>query len=275
MPDPDAAFYFDLASPLAYLAAERVLHVLPVRAEWQPVLARELPGASAEALRAATRRHSAPRSPRARELGPAAAALARPVPVRQRAGDARRDVRQVDRPGRSLRAGGLPPGVRRWTLARGPRPRADRRRGLRDAPGRGAEGGRAALRRARNWRLPLRARRRPGSSDVPASDRASECSSASAPSRRRRRTRARRRRRAAMKANRAYRLIVTRGGRTPALLADAGGSTTSRSSRSTAARSSSSGTGPRTPPRGWRERCAPTFQLEAEEFLARWGTVED
>jgi 2-hydroxychromene-2-carboxylate isomerase len=41
----DAAFYFDLASPLAYLAAERVLHTLPVAAEWQPVLARELPGA--------------------------------------------------------------------------------------------------------------------------------------------------------------------------------------------------------------------------------------
>jgi len=38
-------FYFDLASPLAYLAAERVLHVLPAGLEWQPVLARELPGA--------------------------------------------------------------------------------------------------------------------------------------------------------------------------------------------------------------------------------------
>ena len=37
-----AAFYFDLASPDAYLAAERVLHVLPGPAEWQPVLAREL-----------------------------------------------------------------------------------------------------------------------------------------------------------------------------------------------------------------------------------------
>jgi 2-hydroxychromene-2-carboxylate isomerase len=43
MPDLDAAFYFDLASPVAYLAAERVLQVLPIRAEWQPVLARELP----------------------------------------------------------------------------------------------------------------------------------------------------------------------------------------------------------------------------------------
>jgi 2-hydroxychromene-2-carboxylate isomerase len=40
-----AAFYFDLASPLAYLAAERVLHTMPVATEWHPVLARELPGA--------------------------------------------------------------------------------------------------------------------------------------------------------------------------------------------------------------------------------------
>jgi tape measure domain-containing protein len=37
-----ASFYFDLASPLAYLAAERILHELPVAAEWQPVLAAEL-----------------------------------------------------------------------------------------------------------------------------------------------------------------------------------------------------------------------------------------
>jgi 2-hydroxychromene-2-carboxylate isomerase len=43
----DAAFYFDLASPLAYLAAERILHLLPGPVEWQPVLASELPGASA------------------------------------------------------------------------------------------------------------------------------------------------------------------------------------------------------------------------------------
>jgi 2-hydroxychromene-2-carboxylate isomerase len=41
---PDAAFYFDLASPIAYLAAERVLQTLTIRAEWQPVLARELSG---------------------------------------------------------------------------------------------------------------------------------------------------------------------------------------------------------------------------------------
>jgi len=41
-----ASFYFDLSSPLAYLAAERVLHVLGGPAEWQPVLASELPGVS-------------------------------------------------------------------------------------------------------------------------------------------------------------------------------------------------------------------------------------
>src|SRR4051812_47488442 len=30
-------FYYDLASPEAYLAAERVMHVLPELAEWVPV----------------------------------------------------------------------------------------------------------------------------------------------------------------------------------------------------------------------------------------------
>jgi 2-hydroxychromene-2-carboxylate isomerase len=55
MPAPRAAFYFDLASPLAYLAAERVLHTMPVATEWQPVLARELGGAeSFEAFRCRT-----------------------------------------------------------------------------------------------------------------------------------------------------------------------------------------------------------------------------
>jgi 2-hydroxychromene-2-carboxylate isomerase len=45
MDEPDAVFYFDLASPPAYLVAERVLATMPVATEWQPVLARELPGA--------------------------------------------------------------------------------------------------------------------------------------------------------------------------------------------------------------------------------------
>jgi 2-hydroxychromene-2-carboxylate isomerase len=45
VPGAADAFYFDLASPLAYLASERVLHALPGPLEWQPVLAREIPGA--------------------------------------------------------------------------------------------------------------------------------------------------------------------------------------------------------------------------------------
>jgi 2-hydroxychromene-2-carboxylate isomerase len=42
--DSRAAFFFDLASPVAYLAAERALQTHPGVA-WVPVLARELPGA--------------------------------------------------------------------------------------------------------------------------------------------------------------------------------------------------------------------------------------
>jgi 2-hydroxychromene-2-carboxylate isomerase len=54
VPATTAAFYFDLASPLAYLAAERILHVLPGPAEWRPVLARELPaGQTQEGFRSA------------------------------------------------------------------------------------------------------------------------------------------------------------------------------------------------------------------------------
>ena len=45
MSSASARFFFDLSSPLAYLAAERVLLDFPKAAEWQPVLARDLPGA--------------------------------------------------------------------------------------------------------------------------------------------------------------------------------------------------------------------------------------
>jgi 2-hydroxychromene-2-carboxylate isomerase len=40
-----AAFYFDLASPEAYLASERALQVLPGPCEWRPILASRLPAA--------------------------------------------------------------------------------------------------------------------------------------------------------------------------------------------------------------------------------------
>jgi 2-hydroxychromene-2-carboxylate isomerase len=52
-----ATFYFDLGSPDAYLAAERVLQTMPVATEWMPVLARDLPGAeSFDAFRCAEER---------------------------------------------------------------------------------------------------------------------------------------------------------------------------------------------------------------------------
>jgi 2-hydroxychromene-2-carboxylate isomerase len=50
------AFFFDLGSPAAYVAAERALHDHP-GVEWVPVLARELPGAENwEAFRCAEER---------------------------------------------------------------------------------------------------------------------------------------------------------------------------------------------------------------------------
>ena len=45
--DVQAAFYFDLRSPEAYLAAERALSVLRAPCEWQPILAASLPAAEA------------------------------------------------------------------------------------------------------------------------------------------------------------------------------------------------------------------------------------
>jgi 2-hydroxychromene-2-carboxylate isomerase len=51
---PEAAFYFDLASPDAYLAAERALRILPGPCEWQPIRASQLPYAETfEAYRCA------------------------------------------------------------------------------------------------------------------------------------------------------------------------------------------------------------------------------
>jgi 2-hydroxychromene-2-carboxylate isomerase len=48
LPRAADGFYFDLASPLAYLAAERVLQAFPGPIEWQPVQACELAGVERE-----------------------------------------------------------------------------------------------------------------------------------------------------------------------------------------------------------------------------------
>lgn len=42
-PDDGPAFYFDFAAPDAYLAAERILSLMPVPCEWKPVRASALP----------------------------------------------------------------------------------------------------------------------------------------------------------------------------------------------------------------------------------------
>ena len=91
---------------------------------------------------------------RAAGLRPAAARLARPLARQHAVRDARRDLRQADRPHRLLLPRRLPPGLRRRARPDRARQRADRRRRLRAAPARAAEGGsaptavKAALREA-------------------------------------------------------------------------------------------------------------------------------
>jgi hypothetical protein len=78
-----------------------------------------------------------------------------------------------------------------------------------------------------------------------------------------------------MKANRAYRLIVTRGGRTPALLAD-----TTRVDHIEVVEVDAGEVilfwdrPPQAASRLARALRADLSQLEAGEFLARWSTVE-
>jgi 2-hydroxychromene-2-carboxylate isomerase len=53
-------FYYDLISPEAYLAAERVNSVLPVVPEWEPILLQDIPGGEAlDAWRCGTEREIA------------------------------------------------------------------------------------------------------------------------------------------------------------------------------------------------------------------------
>ena len=54
--DAGPAFYLDLAVPEAYLAAERILSLMPVPCEWIPVVDAELPGGGWGAWRCAEER---------------------------------------------------------------------------------------------------------------------------------------------------------------------------------------------------------------------------
>jgi 2-hydroxychromene-2-carboxylate isomerase len=54
--DAGPAFYLDLAVPEAYLAAERIMSLMPVPCEWVPVVDTELPGGGWGAWRCAEER---------------------------------------------------------------------------------------------------------------------------------------------------------------------------------------------------------------------------
>ena len=167
------AFYYDLASPDAYLAAERVTAVLGVVPEFVPV---RMGGPRRLPLRGGARDLS--RGDRAARGGLRrdAAALAARAAGRHGVGDARRHLRQAGRPGRRVLDGRLPPGLRRGPRPRRPRHGADRRRGRGDAPRGGAQG-RGAARRPQ----PGSTRRRPGPAP-PGSSPSRPCASATASS---------------------------------------------------------------------------------------------
>ena len=180
---PSSRFYYDFASPEAYLVAERAR----TRSARCPSGCRCgcpacAPASSALPLRGRGRRlprgHRAPRA--ARGLKPLR--WPDPFPADADVGDARR------RPTRSRSAAAW---RSRWprSARRSPpaatwraRQRADRRRGVRDAPGRGRQGRRAATRSAAgSTRRPTRAARR-GVLEVPAVRIGDRCSTATASS---------------------------------------------------------------------------------------------
>ena len=121
-------FYYDLGSPYAYLAAERISGLFTEagleQPEWQPILLGGLfqrfgrdswgNGPGREEGMAEVR------APGLR-LRAAADRLARPLARQHADRDAGRDLRQADRPHRLLLARRLPPGLRR-------RPRPERAR---------------------------------------------------------------------------------------------------------------------------------------------------
>ena len=90
------------------------------------------------------------------------------VPGRHRVGDARRDVREADRPGGRVLDGRVPPGVRRRPRPRRARLGAGRGGGRGDAPRGGDQVGRAARHARGGWRRRRRRRGRRACATCPA-----------------------------------------------------------------------------------------------------------
>ena len=248
---------------------------MPVAVEWVPVHAAGLPGGGPfEAFRCAEERDIALARRRAHggRARPAARALARPVPVRQRLRDAGRDVRAADRAHGRVRARRLPPGLRGRPLARGLRERPDRGerparctrpRCSRRAGSCGSCGG--AWTRATHEAAARGVARRPPCG----------CHRRGLP--RRRAARATRRRRSAPGHEARPRSLPPghrRGGRAPAALAPGPRRPGRGRSTSTKARSCSSGTSRR--PRAPRAAALreDLGALDAGEFWARWAAFE-
>ena len=183
MPTPPITFYFDLGSPFAYLAAERLHTLLPEPVQWQPVLLGglfRLTGRSSWALGDYQRRQAgmADIERRALALRPAADALAGPVAGRLPDRDARDHVRVLRRARARLHDAGLP---RRVPARIGAERRRERAavggtRGPRS--GRGPRGDERPARSSRRCAMPRTRRTIGACSACPRSRSATSCSGA-------------------------------------------------------------------------------------------------
>ena len=183
MPTPPITFYFDLGSPFAYLAAERLQHAAPRARALAAGPARRTVQADRPQLLGA-RRLPAPaggdgrdRAPRAR-VRPAADALAGPVARRLPDRDARDHVRVLRRARARVRDAGLP---RRVPARIGAERRRERARSRRHAPAsiRTLSGrGRATPRSSRHCATPPTRRTIGACSACPRSRSATSCSGA-------------------------------------------------------------------------------------------------
>ena len=109
-------FYYDLGSPYAYLAAERINQVLPVVPIWQPILLGGIWKETGGGSWARTDKRDegmAEVERRAREYGLQPHPLARPVAHQHAPRHARRHLLPADRPRGRVLTRRLPPGLRR------------------------------------------------------------------------------------------------------------------------------------------------------------------
>ena len=136
-------FYYDLGSPYAYLAAERVNQVLPVVPVWQPILLGGIwQHTGGDSWARTEKRDEGMREIERRAELRGLQPIRWPDPWPGNTLSAMRAATFAKQTGRAvaLLPGRLPPGLRRRPGPVGHRQRADRRRRLRAASERGAQG---------------------------------------------------------------------------------------------------------------------------------------